>query len=62
MAKKIKKIALVTKEDLAQKEEIGVLPKKHKNKGKDFIPVNIEEYKKIAKLREKLNKNKPTEK
>jgi len=62
MAKKIKKITLVTKEDLAQKEETGFLPKKHKTKGKDFIPVNIEEYKKTAKLRERLNKKKPTEK
>ena len=56
MAKKIKKVALVTKEDLAQKEETGFLPKKHKTKGKDFIPVNIEEYKKTAKLRERLKK------
>ena len=62
MAKKIKKIALVTKEDLAQKEETGALPIKHKTKGKDFIPIDIEEYKKKAKLRERLNRNKPTEK
>ena len=56
MSKKIKPIKVVTKEALAQKEETGVLPKKHKTKSKDFIPVDIEEYKKIAKLREKFNK------
>ncbi|MBQ0105231.1 MAG: hypothetical protein KBT47_04250 [Armatimonadetes bacterium] len=59
MSKKIKKTILVTKEELALKEETGYLPKKHKSKEKNFMPMDPEEYRKTADLRAKLNKNNP---
>ena len=58
MARKLKKIALVKKDDLLEKEETGYLPKKHTHRGKstDYDPIDINEYKKTAKFRIKLNK------
>lgn len=58
---KIKKITLITKEALAEKEETGFLPKKHKSKGKDYIPrdTDPQDYEKTARIRLRLkNKNK----
>lgn len=59
---KIKKITIITKEALAEKEETGTLPKKHSAKGKNYVPKNTDqqEYEKTARLRAKLkNKNNP---
>ena len=53
MAKKIRRIKVVTKEELARKEETGSIKKTHEPKAKDYIPMDMDDYKKIAKLRKK---------
>lgn len=59
---KIKKISIIKKEDLLNKENNnGIKPRKVK-KIREFTPMDVDDYRNTAKLRERLNKKTPAEK